>query len=179
MKKKARSILTAILVFLCQSALCQSLLLRPEASVGYRSIPRLHLSGIEQNYGGKILMEIKPGMRFGLKADYVRTDFKDNPAPVQERVCTGIVLEQVLFKYFNMGIGTVGNLSLSESYNHSFTLYTHLGFEYAFPNRVILLAAYQADFQFEKHFGIVNAFRIGIGYRFDFHQLQKDKEKKL
>lgn len=165
----------------------QSLIFRPEASVGYRVMPGIHAGGLEQNYGGKVLMEIKPGMRFGIKGDYSRTLFQGSMSelyppvrgnelslpslggsPLAEHVSFGVVLEQVLLRYFNMGIGTVGNISLNPYIPHSFSIYTHLGFEYVFKNNILILAAYQANFQFENRFSILSAFRLGIGYKLDF-----------
>lgn len=145
----------------------QSLIVRSEASVGYMTTFDDNHS-IVQNYGGKVLFGITEKQRFGLKLDYMNTDF-NNVLLNREYVGIGLVLEQVLFKYFNMGIGTVGYVPLNGYKEHSpFGVYTHLGFEYTFDSGLILLAAYQTDFIFNTRFGINNAFKVGVGYRIDF-----------
>ena len=77
----------------------------------------------------------------------------------------GIYLEQVIFRYFNMGIGTVGYIGLSDNKN-PFGLYSHLGFEYPFANRFHFLAAYQSEMIFTQEITMNNAFMLGIGINF-------------
>lgn len=143
----------------------QSLIVRPEASIGYMpTFGQTHDNAVVQNYGGKVLMGLSDALRFGLKMDWVSMNFDTHVR--QEYVSTGIVLEAVVAKYFNAGIGTVGYIATNNKINHNpFVLYTHLGFEYPFDCGLLLLCAYQADFVFTRPFGLNNAFRMGIGYR--------------
>lgn len=154
----------------------QSLIIRPEASIGFMPAAN-HESAMVQTYGGKLLMGLTDHLRFGLKSDWVKMDFDTHGYHFsREYVSAGIVLEAVVFKYFNLGIGTVANFNLSdnEKFKHNpATLYTHLGFEYAFSNGLMLLAAYQADFIFTEYFGLNNAFKLGVGYRIPLRKSKK------
>lgn len=112
-------------------------------------------------------MALNDKLRFGLKGDYIKNIYKSggNIQYTNTYFGTGIVLEAVVGKYFNMGIGTVGNLALSKLNYNQFLVYTHLGFEYPIGETLSLLAAYQADFVFDKKFALLNCFRLGIGYK--------------
>jgi hypothetical protein len=81
-------------------------------------------------------------------------------------LCTGLFLEQVVFKFFNMGIGTVGYINIKQQGENPFGLYTHLGFEYNFVKWFGIVAGYQSDFIFRKSFTTNNAFLLEIGFKF-------------
>ena len=142
------------------------LIIRPEVGIGGTSFFNSHTNYLTQSYGGKVLMAITEQQRFGIKADYI-TMTHSNFQPYNY-VGVGILLEQVLFKYFHMGIGTVGYVNLNHKSNNPFVLHTQLGFEYPFANHFMVVAAYRADFIFTEHFRLSNMFSLGVGYRIDF-----------
>lgn len=134
----------------------QTVLLRPNASVGYFTAG--DMKGLSYDYGMKILLSANEFQRYGIKIDHLNLK-GDNALSY---LGTGIFIEQILFKYFNMGIGTVGYISL-QGENNPFGIYSHLGFEYSFGKHLNILAAYQSEFIFRKNFTMNNAFTLGLG----------------
>jgi hypothetical protein len=78
----------------------------------------------------------------------------------------GLFIEQVVFKYFNMGIGTVGYINTVQWGENPFGLYSHLGFEINFTKWLGIVAAYQSDFIFRKSITMNNAFLLEISLKF-------------
>jgi hypothetical protein len=138
----------------------QTVLVRPNAAIGYFSAG--DVNGLAYNYGFKALLSSNEFQRYGILADHLII-------PGSERVSylrTGIIIEQVLFGYFNTGIGTIGYINLVHAGQNSFGLYTHLGFEYKFTSRFNIVSSYQSDFIFRRHFSMYNAFLLGFGVQF-------------
>ena len=135
----------------------QTVMFRPEAAVGFFS--NENEKGLSYSYGGKIILMANNFQRYGILINHLV--FNND----KSYLSTGIYLEQVVFSYFNMGIGTVGYIGLSDNQN-PFGLYTHLGFEYPFANRFHVLAAYRSDMIFSQPFTTNNAFMLGIGIHF-------------
>ena len=135
----------------------QIILIRPNASVGYAFAD--DTKGLTVNYGLKVLLFANKFQRFGILVDHLFILSDDNVSYLR----AGLMLEQVLFKYFNMGIGTIGYINMVQKGENPFGIYTHLGFEYNFSKHVGILAAYQCDFIFRKPFSMNNAFQLGLG----------------
>jgi hypothetical protein len=137
----------------------QTVLFRPNASVGYFYAG--DMSGLSYDYGIKILIAANDFQRYGVKVDHLNL----TGDTAKSYLVTGIFLEQVVFKYFNMGIGTVGYINLKQGREHPFGIYTHLGFEYSFTSHFNIMAAYQSEFIFSDPFAMNNAFAAGIGFK--------------
>ena len=135
----------------------QTVMFRPEAAVGFFSND--NTNGLSYSYGGKIILMANNFQRYGILINHLV--FNND----KSYLSVGIYLEQVLFNYFNMGIGTVGYIGLSDKQN-PFGLYTHLGFEYPFAERFHVLASYRCDMIFSQPFTTNNAFMLGIGIHF-------------
>ena len=138
----------------------QTLLIRPNASVGYCSAD--DIKGLSYSYGLKILLMANEFQRYGIKIDHLNILADDK----YSYLSTGFFIEQIVFKYFNMGIGTVGYINTINWGENPFGLYTHLGFEYNFNKWFGIVASYQSDFIFRKSFTMNNAFLLEIGFRF-------------
>ena len=138
----------------------QTVLVRPGASIGYCSAD--DMKGLSYTYGLKILLMANKFQRYGIKIDHLNILADEK----HSYLSTGLFIEQVLFKYFNMGIGTVGYINTVQWGENPFGLYTHLGFEYNFNRRVGIVAAYQSEFIFRKSFTMNNAFLLEIALRF-------------
>jgi hypothetical protein len=100
--------------------------------------------------------------RYGIKIDYLNILADEKLTYLS----TGLFIEQIVFKYFNMGIGTVGYINTVQWGENPFGLYTHSGFEYNFNKWFGFVAAYQSEFIFRKSFTINNAFLFEISLRF-------------
>jgi len=135
----------------------ETVLIRPNASVGYLSSD--DINGLAFVYGIKLLLSANEFQRYGILVDHL---FLQNNEDVSY-LRTGLMLEQVLFKYFNMGIGTVGYINLVQTGENPFSIYTHLGFEYKYAKYISILASYQSDFIFRKNFTMYSSFQFGIG----------------
>ena len=154
--------IAVILIFLLMSVFAygQTMLIRPDASVGY--LKAEDLTELAVTYGLKIHLSANEFQRYGLIIGHLFTPKNDDVSYLR----TGLMVEQVVFRYFNMGIGTIGYINLVEKGENPFGLYSHLGFEYKFTKHLIILASYQCDTIFRKHFTLNNAFLFGIGLQF-------------
>jgi len=138
----------------------QTVTIRPGGSIGYCSAD--DMKGLSYSYGLKILLMANEFQRYGIKIDHLNILADEK----QSYLCTGLFLEQVVFKYFNMGIGTVGYINTKQQGENPFGIYSHLGFEYNFLRWLGIMAAYQSEFIFRKSFTMNNAFLLEIGFRF-------------
>jgi hypothetical protein len=138
----------------------QTVLVRPGSSIGYCSAD--DMKGVSYTYGLKILLMANEFQRYGVKIDHLNILADDK----HSYLSTGIFIEQAVFKYFNMGIGTVGYINTIQWGENPFGLYTHLGFEYNFKKVFSIVAAYQSEFVFRNSFTMNNALLLEIGLRF-------------
>jgi len=131
-------------------------MIRPDASVGFFIAGETQ--GMSYSYGGKVILMANNFQRYGVLVDHLILG-------EESYLTVGIFLEQVVFRHFNMGIGTVGYIGLKNDEN-PFGIYTHLGFEYCFAKRFYFLAAYQSDMIFSSRFIANNALMMGVGIGF-------------
>jgi len=158
-----KKLILVLLLFVLSLAgnLCgQTVLIRPGSSVGYCSAD--DIKGLSYTYGLKILLMANDFQRYGIKIDHfnILADEKHS------FLSTGLFIEQIILKYFNMGIGTVGYINTVQWGENPFGLYTHLGFEYNFNKWFSIVTAYQSEFIFRKSFTMNNAFLLEIGFKF-------------
>ena len=138
----------------------QSVLIRPGGSVGYCKAD--DMEGLSYTYGIKILLMSNDFQRYGVKVDHFNILADDK----HSYLSTGLFIEQVVFNYFNMGIGTVGYINTVQWGENPFGIYSHLGFEYNFTKWFSMVAAYQSEFIFRKSFTTNNVFLLEIGFKF-------------
>jgi hypothetical protein len=155
--KKIGLFLVFVFFLLAGNIYGQTVLIRPGGSVGYCNAD--DMKGLSYTYGLKILLMSNDFQRYGVKIDHLNILADET----YSYLSTGIFIEQIVFKYFNMGIGTVGYINTAEN---PFGLYTHLGFEYNFTKWFSIVAAYQSEFIFRKSFTMNTAFLLEIGFRF-------------
>ena len=142
-----------ILLGICGYA--QTVMIRPDVSAGFfKTGDTLDFSF---TYGGKILLMANNFQRYGVLIEHLVLDD-------ESYLATGIFLEQLVFRYFNMGIGTVGYIGLKNGGN-PFGIYSHLGFEYSIK-RFHFLAAYRSDMIFGTRLISNNAIMLGVGIGF-------------
>jgi len=158
--KKVSVVLVLALFLFAANIYGQTVLIRPGSSVGYCKAD--DMEGLSYTYGLKILLMANEFQRYGIKIDHLNIKADEE----YSYLCTGIFIEQILFKYFSMGIGTVGYINTIQWGENPFGLYTHLGFEYNFNKWFSVVAAYQSEFIFRKSFTMNNAFLLEIGFKF-------------
>jgi len=157
--KKIRVVFVFVFFLFANNIFGQTVLIRPSGSIGYCSAD--DMKGLSYTYGLKILLMANEFQRYGIKIDHFNVLSDDK----HSYLSTGIFIEQVVFKYFNMGIGTVGYINTVQWGENPFGLYTHLGFEYNFTKWFGIVAAYQSDFIFRKSFTTYNGFLLEIGFK--------------
>jgi len=148
-----------VLLLLTGAIYGQTVLVRPGASIGYCNAD--DMKGMSYTYGLKVILMANEFQRYGIKIDHLNILADDK----RSYLSTGLFIEQVVFKYFNMGIGTVGYINTVQWGENPFGLYTHLGFEYNFKKWFGIMAAYQSEFIFRKSFTMNNAFLLEIGFK--------------
>jgi len=130
-----------------------SLIFRPH--FGYGSLDGENMF----HYGGRILLPAGEIRKWGLEVTKFVSD--DN-----EFTALGIVLEQRLFEWFNMSMGTVGYFDYGRDSENLIGLTTNLGWE---PDNHIPLKpfiTYRNDVIFDKNTDVVHS--ISAGFSFDF-----------
>jgi hypothetical protein len=139
------------------------LMITPNAAVGYYSaLGNDDLKGLSYSYGLKIILPANEFQRYGVLVDALTLSGDDDIIFLR----TGIYLEQVVFRFFNMGIGTVGYIGLTRGAANPFGLYTHLGFEYPFTKNLLAAAFYQSEWIFDSPVISNNAFMVSVSVRF-------------
>ena len=149
-----------VFVLLSNNIFGQAVLVRPGSSIGYFSAN--DASGLSYTYGVKILLMANESQRYGIIINRLNILSHDR----MSYLSTGIFIEQILFRHFNMGIGTVGYINTIEWGENPFGLYSHLGFEYNFNHRFGIVAAYQSELIFRRSISMNNAFSLELGFRF-------------
>ncbi|GHU29224.1 hypothetical protein FACS1894164_21450 [Spirochaetia bacterium] len=143
------------------------LMLMPNATVGYYSaMGNDDIKGLSYSYGLKILLPANELQRYGVLVDALTLTGKSGGNDDIIFLRTGIYVEQVLFRCFNMGIGTVGYINLTGSGTNPFGLYTHLGFEYPFAKHFFAAVLYQNEWIFASPVISNQAFMASVSVRF-------------
>ena len=134
---------------------------RPHVSVGFASQYCGGGKGLTYSAGGRILMAAGTFRRSGIDVTYRRIEF-DSP---EEYLRIGIVLEQVLWKYFHMTIGTVGFVHLGESGDNPFGICSGLGYERHF-DRLSFAVAYESELIFDRKLTNTGSLQLILGLGF-------------
>jgi hypothetical protein len=158
-------IVTVILVLLSVMGYASDpiLMLTPNATMGYYSAyGNDDIKGLSYSYGLKILLPANEIKRYGVLVDALTLTGDTDITFLR----TGIYVEQVLFRCFNMGIGTVGYIGLAGSESNPFGLYSHLGFEYPFTKHFFAAALYQNEWIFDSPVISNHAFMMSVSVQF-------------
>lgn len=111
------------------------------------------------HYGCRILLAASKIKKYGL--EITRFNNKD-----KYFTSIGIVLEQRLWEWFNMSIGTIGYFDYGKNSNNVVGLVTNLGWE---PNNSIPFkpfVTYRTDITFSSRMDIVSSLSIGFNFEF-------------
>ena len=158
--KKVSLVLVFALFLLSAALYGQTVLIRPGSSIGYCKAD--DMKGLSYTYGLKVLLMSNDFQRYGILINHLNILADDK----HSYLTTGLFIEQIVFKYFNMGIGTVGYINTVNWGDNPFGLYSHLGFEYNFNKWFSVVAAYQSESIFRKSYTTNSAFLLEIGFKF-------------
>ena len=134
-----------------------SLIVRPQ--IGYGRIDSLNNDNIS-HAGLRVLFNAGDNKRYGLEA----TKFSLNDGG--DFSSLGIVLEQRLWDWFNMSIGTVGYLNYGLDSKNPVGLMTNLGWEPSNYKTIKPFITYRNDIIFSENTDIVHSLSIGISFSF-------------
>jgi hypothetical protein len=109
-----------------------------------------------------MLLSANPEKLYGVETTYLRVPTKGGHA---EYLAVGIVLEQRLWSWFNMSIGTVGYIGLSTGTENPFGIVTNLGWEPDWGH-VSPFVTYRSEWIFSSPVIAVNSASAGATVRF-------------
>jgi hypothetical protein len=157
MKFKKTLILSALLlIFSCASARAgSSLQVRPQGGIGF-------LSGTTYSHAGlRVLLPAGDYQKYGLEVSHLNIlDGSD------ESTAIGIVLEQRLWEWFNMSIGTIGYFGYAERTGNPVGLVTNLGWEPQMKSDWEPFVTYRNDIIFATKIATGSAISVGVSYKF-------------
>jgi len=152
----------AMVGFVAHDALASSLEIRPHVGGGYGSELENESSGNLLHVGGRVLLSANEKQSYGVETTYLRVPAKGAHA---DYLAVGIVLEQRLWNWFNMSIGTVGYVGLSSRTGNPFGIVTNLGWEPSW-GRISPFVTYRSDWIFSNP--VVNASSLSVGATLQF-----------
>jgi hypothetical protein len=118
-----------------------------------------HDGGLSEHGGGRLLLQANQFQRYGLEMTALRLNVDRRHS---DYIGTGIVLEQVLWGWFNMGIGTIGYLRTSGGSPHPFGIVTNLAYERWLTPSLQVFAAYRSEWLFSEPVVAASSASIGI-----------------
>jgi hypothetical protein len=137
------------------------LVIRPQSGFGFIGTkPILH-------YGTRILLSSSNTRKYGLElARFDKLEDKFDHAGAFYSI--GIVLEQRLFRWFNMSMGTVGYLNFGAGGNHAIGFTSNLGWEPDNTIPFLPFVTYRNDTILYNGIDLEMINSISIGYNFTF-----------
>ena len=135
-------------------------ILRPHAGYGYISSSDSEYEGAVYHAGGRLLLGAGENKKYGLEATYFELDDKT------DFFSCGIVLEQKLWGWFNMSIGTVGYFNYGPDSDNTIGLTTNLGWEPDSFKKLTPFITYRNDMILHDNTAIVNSLSVGLAWHF-------------
>jgi len=129
----------------------KNILLRPNVNIGFLDTEYAY------SYGARILLPAGDNKAYGIEFSSFNTEKTNN-----DFFSVGIIIEQKLFGWFNMSIGTIGYFNYGITSDNLIGLTTNLGWE---PNTEKLISpfvTYRSDFIFSDKINLLNALNIGL-----------------
>jgi len=137
----------------------------PFAGVGYTKSK--DQDGFGAHIGARFLMAANGRQRFGIEISQLDLYALDNSAPSTKYTAIGIVVEQTLWDWFLMSIGTIGYISTEAHSSNPFGIRTNLGWEGGKQqDQLRPFVVYRADYIFDSANTRVNSISSGIRMSF-------------
>lgn len=136
------------------------LILRPQVGYGYIDSLDSKNSGNLSHIGMRLLLNTDGNKRYGLETT------KLNLGSRKSFYSLGIVLEQRLWNWFNMSIGTVGYFNYTTRSDNPVGLMTNLGWEPDNNNILKPFITYRNDVIFAENIDIVHSLSVGLSFEF-------------
>ena len=142
------------------------LILRPTAGLGYSTAYGKVAGGASEHIGGRVLLKTNAFQSYGIEVSFVQPrPWGQSNAISQDYLAVGIVLEQVLFKWFTMGIGTVGYIGVAGTSGRPFGIVTNLGYDPANGRAIAPFITYRSEWIFASPVISINSLSVGLSIR--------------
>jgi len=161
-KSKKKYSLVLFVLALFPSLVCAepSLIVRPQAGYGYFNSSVSNNNGRIDHVGTRILLKVGEIRRYGLEISRL------NMEEGRDFTSLGIVLEQRLWGWFNMSVGTVGYFDYGVGSENPVGLMTNLGWEPSWNNPIQPFITYRNDTIFSSKMDTLHALSIGLTFGF-------------
>jgi len=154
--------LILVLIILIPSTTEAKLILRPSGGIGISFFMPNHNIDMSWHGGMRLLLESNKKQRYGIECSYVQSNAFTNDAS-KTFISTGFILEQRLFDWFLMAIGTIGYISLEQGGGSPFGILTNLGWEPKMDGNWSPFITYRAEFLFlNNSFVQISSISAGI-----------------
>lgn len=137
-----------------------ALIIRPQMGYGYYDSPTSQEAGSIYHYGTRILLGAGETQRYGLEVSRFEVDGGG------DFIAVGIVLEERLWDFLNLSIGTVGYFGYIESANNPVGLMTNVGWEPRWDKRIKPFITYRNDMIFSEKMDSVYSLSFGVSLEF-------------
>lgn len=161
--KSYRAILLLLISASCLTDIAiaaSPVLVRPHIGYGYIDSTELQNTGNLSHAGMRLLLTAGGNKRYGLEA----TRFTSSNG--NGFYSLGIVLEQRLWRWFNMSIGTVGYFDYAASLGNPVGLMTNLGWEPNTDSALKPFITYRNDLIFSENTGVAHSLSAGLSFEF-------------
>ena len=136
------------------------LIIRPQAGYGFMDASESRIDGKISHAGLRILLGAGKQKRYGLEATNFHSDHDESFSAL------GIVLEQRLWNWFNMSIGTVGYFDYGADSRNPVGLMTNLGWEPSHYKNFKPFVTYRSDVIFSDNTDV--SYSVSVGATFSF-----------
>lgn len=137
-----------------------SITVRPQAGYGYIDASNSDNSGSISHIGVRALLNASEIHRYGVELS--KLDMKDG----KSFTSFGIVLEQRLWSWFNMSIGTVGYFNYGENSENPVGLIANVGWEPSHYKTFKPFVTFRNDIVFSNDTDTIRSLSIGMSLEF-------------
>lgn len=159
--KIVKIIAVAFSILISSSAFCEEtndLKFRPHLGIGNIYFPGSGGDETISHFGGRVLLSAGGIRWYGLEM----TRFLSQSG--ESFVSSGVILEQRLFRWFNMSIGTIGYFSYGQSRENPIGITTNLGWEPSTNAIAHPFVTYKGDFIFVIGKTTVHSLSVGLSW---------------
>lgn len=138
----------------------ESVVFRPHTGFGYSKSSFSKYDGGISHAGGRLLLSASDIRKYGLEVTHFNLANGGNFTSI------GIVLEQRLWDWFNMSIGTIGYFGYGENAENPVGVMANLGWEPRNSETLKPFITYRTDAIFHSKTTMINSLSVGLGWQF-------------
>lgn len=134
----------------------------PFSGIGYTSSDNPWGDGIGTHVGVRYLLSANAKQSYGVEVSYLDLYALDDGGPDVRYTAIGIVIEQTLWDWFLMSVGTVGYIGIGDNDDNPFGVRTNLGWVSNNASKVNPFIVYRTDLIFDDPSVSMNSLSAGI-----------------